>query len=285
MNYLYHLFSNSDHFVAPEKQFNKWLMKDHAASYVFMQRVVEAWKKSNFVNQYLIYGKVDATLFKWEIVPYQTCSNIITRKIQQLIVLIKAIFGGSVVSEEDCKKQQADYQALLKEQPMVVDKPLDEPNPGNPSCPFCKKDVVDNQSVITGNKVNVFFTRAPIGFGGERLHFLVIPKVHRVAFTDVTQEEYCESMDLTTKLINHFTNSRKTIKGVYLLNKTGVDAGQTVKHWHLHVIFSTSASQDFWGKLTVMKNILVGSSDMEKNEFAERVKVLSKELASINKKD
>jgi diadenosine tetraphosphate (Ap4A) HIT family hydrolase len=59
------------------------------------------------------------------------------------------------------------------------------------------------------------------------------------------------------KLIDHFKIRRKTVKNVYLLNKTGIDAGQTVKHWHLHVIFSTNKAQDFWGGMTVIKNILL----------------------------
>lgn len=86
---------------------------------------------------------------------------------------------------------------------------------------------------------------------------------------------------MTTKLVDHMTNSRKTVKNVYLLNKTGVDAGQTVKHWHLHVIFSTSTAQDFWGKITVIKNILFGSSPMKKDELAKNIGKLRAELSGL----
>lgn len=88
-------------------------------------------------------------------------------------------------------------------------------------------------------------------------------------------------MILTTKLVNHFTDTRKTIKNAYLLNKTGLDAGQTVKHWHLHVIFSTNVAQDFWGKVTGMKDILLGSSPMKKDVLAKRINALREELAQL----
>ena len=272
------LLDQSLHIVAPKKQFNSWSAQNHADSYQFMQRMAQVWKRSNFTNQYLIYGKIDSNPFHWEMVPYQKCRTCIGRIVQQLQVLCRTVFGGIKISEEARKNQVKKYGSLLSKPPGAIE-PSGISSKSNDS--FCKDDTIERQWVITGKKVNVLFNYAPIGFGGERLHFLVVPKEHREAFTDVTQEEYCESLDLTTRLVGHFTATRRSIKNVYLLNKTGVDAGQTVKHWHLHVIFSTNTAQDFWGKITVIKNILLGSSPMKKDDLTQKVGDLRTELATL----
>jgi diadenosine tetraphosphate (Ap4A) HIT family hydrolase len=259
-----------------EKLFSEWTKQDHADSYSLMQRVAQVWQHNHRTDQYLIYSKADPTPFKWEIVPYQTCRTCIGRIVQQLQVLWRIVFGGIKVSEENSKKQSEQYRSLFESAPETVE-PSDRPSRGSDA--FCRDDVIERQLVIRGEKVNVLFNYAPIGFGGERLHFLVVPKQHRETFTDVTREEYSESLELTSKLIGYFTATRETIKNVYLLNKTGIDAGQTVRHWHLQVIFCTNNAQDFWGKLTVFKNILFGSSPMKGAALEKRVLELRKELA------
>lgn len=272
------LIDQSLQIVAPDKRFTDWTGQNHAESYEQMQRIAQAWKNSHLTDQYLIYGKSDANPFQWEIVPYQKCRTFIGRIVQQLQVLWRTVFGGMVVTKDSRQKQTKKYEELLNNLP-AFNKPSKASNVSNDS--FCKKDTIDRQWVVTGAKVNVLFNYAPIGFGGERLHFLVVPKEHRETFTDVTKDEYCESLELTTKLVNHFTNHRKNVNNVYLLNKTGQDAGQTVKHWHLHVIFSTNTAQDFWGKMTVFKNILLGSSPMKKDDLEKTVRALRAELAPL----
>lgn len=272
------LLDQSLQLTAPNKRFNEWSEQDHRQSYLFMQRIAQAWKSSNFTNQYLIYGKIDSNFFNWEMVPYRKCQTFIGRTVQQLQVLWRTVFGGITLSKESSQNQAKKYELLLNESSEIIEASSIS-SKGNDS--FCKDNTIDRQWVIIGKKVNVLFNYAPIGFGGERLHFLVVPKDHREAFTDVTQEEYCESLELTTKLIDHFTETRKNVKNVYLLNKTGADAGQTVKHWHLHVIFCTNTSQDFWGKITVLKNILLGSSPMKKDDLKKKVTDLRKELSSV----
>lgn len=261
------LLDQSLQLVAPNKRFSKWSQKDHADSYLFMHRIARAWRSSNLTDQYLIYGKIDSNPFNWEMVPYQKCRTWIGRVVQQLQVLWRTVFGGISQSPNQLKK----HELMLK-----ITEPAGVSSKSNDS--FCKDETIKRQWVITGNKVNVLFNYAPIGFGGEKLHFLVVPKEHRETFTDVTKEEYCESLTLTKKLVDHFTETRKSVKNVYLLNKTGIDAGQSVKHWHLHVIFSTDTAQDFWGKITVIKNILLGSSPMRSEDLAKKVADFRKEL-------
>jgi diadenosine tetraphosphate (Ap4A) HIT family hydrolase len=263
---------------APGKQFTNWSKQNHADSYSLMQRIAYVWNHSKLTDQYLIYGKIDSEPFRWEMVPYEKCHTSIGRAVQQLQVLWRTVFGGITVLEKNRKNQIQIYKLLLNTSPDTL---KSSEGSGKSTDPFCKQDTIERQSVIIGKKVQVLFNSAPIGFGGERLHFLVIPKEHRETFTDVSKEEYCESLDLTKKLVNHFKNTRKEIKNIYLFNKTGIDAGQTIKHWHLHVIFSTNIAQDFWGNFTVIKNILLGSSPMKKEDFTKKVKDFRKEFASI----
>jgi len=272
------LLDQSLHIVAPNKQFNNWSVQNHADSYLFMQFIARAWKSSNFTDQYLIYGKINSNPFTWEMVPYQKCYTYIGRAFQQLQVLWRTVFGGMKISEESCNTQVKRYELLLGT-PAETIEVSDRCSRSNDS--FCNDDTIERQWVVTGKKINVLFNYAPIGFGGERLHFLVVTKEHRETFTDLTEEEYCESLELTARLVDHFTETRKNVKSVYLLNKTGVDTGQTVKHWHLHVIFSTNTAQDFWGKMTVIKNILLGSSPMKKEDLAKRVGDFREELANL----
>jgi diadenosine tetraphosphate (Ap4A) HIT family hydrolase len=264
--------------LAPGTQFTSWSAENHADSYLFMQRIAKCWKSSHLTDQHLVYGKIDEKPFNWEIIPYQKCHNFLGRAVQQLQVLWRTVFGGIKVSEESGTSQARRYQVLLERTPEIP-----EPSAvlGSSNDSFCNDGTIDRQWVITGKKVNVLFNYAPIGFGGERLHFLVVPKMHRETFSEVTQEEYCESLALTTKLIDHFSETRQNVKNAYLMHKTGIDAGQSVKHWHLHVIFSTNTAQNFWGRITVIRNILFGSSPLKRDELARKVGALRVELASV----
>lgn len=249
------LLKNSFIITAPDQKLCSWSRKDHSDSFSWMQRITQGWE----TDQFLIYGKVGSKPFTWEIVPYEKCRTFIGRAIQQLQVLWRSVFGGLEISEEEAIRQCERYRKFPEKTPI--------PSAGKGTDPFCKEETIERQWVITGEKVNVLFNYAPIGFGGERLHFLVVPKEHRESFTEVTEEEYLETMELTSRLISHLGSART----VYLLNKTGIDAGQTVKHWHLHVIFSSNPAQDFWGKMTVVRNILFGSSPMREDELQKKV--------------
>lgn len=263
----------------PGQKFQDWSQQNHADSYGALQRIARVWKSNKITDQYLIYGKTDPHGFHWEMIPYQKCHTLIGRIAQQILVLWRTTFGGIEISEATYKNQFEKYKFLLG-QPSEPIQPSSTCNKGNDA--FCLESTIERQWVAIGKKVQVLFNYAPIGFGGERLHFLVVPKNHREAFTDVTQEEYCESLAMTAKLVDYFTRTRKNIQNVYFLNKTGIDSGQTVKHWHLHVIFCTSSLQTFWGRITVLKNILLGSSPMKKEDLAKRVNELRQELASLS---
>lgn len=261
--------------LSTDQPFLNWSKQDHKDSYGFMQTIAHTWKKEELADQYLIYGKVDEKPFKWEIVPYQTCKNVFSRILQQIKVLWRTVFGGFQIKESTKCFEHALYQNAF--QTRTSPKPAELSEKSTDS--FCNEQVINRQCVLTGKKVDVLYNYAPIGLGKEKLHFLVVPKAHRENFSSVTEEEYVESLELTQKIVQHY--SQKGVNTVYLLNKSGKDAGQTVNHWHMHLIFSTNKAHDIWGKLSVLKNILFGSSPMKRAELEKKVTDLRQEFELI----
>ncbi|MEC7838584.1 MAG: HIT family protein [Chlamydiota bacterium] len=268
------------------KAYVNWTDTERRSAYQFLQKIVGVWKENKVAEQYLVYGKQEPgdQSFSWEVVPYYQSSNTIGRAWQQLSVLWRIIFGGTTRSESQMQQQSEEYQKIftifsssLEEGAGVVGEDIR----GNDA--FCNAQVIDRQLVLEGREVNVLFNYAPIGFGGERLHFLIVPQKHKSKFSDLSESEYLEATKFAQNLMQHFTNAR-SIEDIYLLHKTGVDAGQTVPHWHLHLILSANKTQDFFGKLTVLKNMLIGSSPMKGEELTERVQSLKKELKHLDNK-
>lgn len=258
------------------KNITDWSPKEHDASFRLMRHIATKWENVLQTDQYLVYANLDFksnSLFHWEIVPYKTCKTIVGRILQQLTVLFRTIFGG--VKNENIIPQSEAYTRALN--PYNGELPI-TPTTVIGNDPFCKDEVIERQWVLKDRNISVLFNHAPIGFGGEKLDFLVVTNQHREKFTDLTSEEYCDAMAATAKVVNHFANTRG-IHNVHLMHKTGVDAGQTVKHWHMRVIISTNSTQSFWGKCTVFKNILFGSSPMNKIAFEEKVAGFRAELA------
>lgn len=252
------------------KTFFEWTKENHRDSHALMSLLS---RNLGAIDRNLICGKVQDDSFSWQVVPYLKCNNFLTRAVQQIKVLWRIVFGGVEVPEKE-RRQLAVDVPILQESPEVKGKD-----------PFCTGQAIDKQWVIQGKKVDVLFNFAPIGFGGEKLHFLVVPKAHRAVFAEVSPEEYAETMELTEKLLSRLKESRKSIKSIYLFNKSGKDAGQVIDHWMLQVICCTNAAQDIFGKLQVLKNILFGSSRMSDKALSERVTILRAELEGIVKKD
>ncbi len=264
----------------PEASWEHWTTKNHEDSYDHLQRILHIWKKSDFAEQYAVYGTLNSHPFAWEIIPYQTCQTPIGRLIQLIQVLQRMAFGGISTPSENYKIYFNKHKTLFEKLP--------EYTPQLSSCekgddPFCKKETLEKQWVLTGKKVNALINYAPIGFGdGEKLHFLIVPKEHRPTFGEVTKEEYCESMSLAQKLITHFLQARTNIKHVYMIHKSGYDAAQTVPHWHLHVLFSQENTETFFEKCSFMKSFLWRSSPMSNREIERSVTQFRKELLSEN---
>jgi len=67
----------------------------------------------------------------------------------------------------------------------------------------------------------------------------------------------------------------------YLFDKAGAEAGQSVPHWHEHLIFTATKTQELFGKLIILKNMLIGSSPLPEKELQSRVQLLKIELKEV----
>lgn len=175
-------------------------------------------------KQFLFLG--DETYL--DFVPFKDAGNPLTRYGRQLFLLFKHSFYSPTYSSNGPTR-------FSTREPTTTE--------GKRTDFFCK---ANDQVLLDGNRVQVLYPDNPIV---ER-HFLFATKEHRDSFKDMTQEEFIEVMDLAKRVGDLFEG-----KKVYLC-KTGIDAGQTVRHFHLHLMIETNASEGFWGRLKVAKNIL-----------------------------
>ena len=66
-------------------------------------------------------------------------------------------------------------------------------------------------------------------------HILVVPKAHRKNILDCDEETLARVMATVKKISNHLT-ANCGYDGVNLLNASGESAGQSVPHFHIHII-------------------------------------------------
>ena len=258
------------------KKFTDWNDINIQETHVLIQRIVDVWQKMG-ITDYLIYGKESddsKSAFGWEIVPYRHNEWRFWRFWNQLKVLWNISFGSLSTDKTGMNKVITDFEKNRKKF-IQASYPQNLSIRGNDA--FCNQKIIEKQRVFEGRTVNILYNYAPIG--KEKLHFLIVPKEHHVKFSDLTMEEYEETMKLSQKLINFYKS--KGIKTVYLFDKSGTEAGQTVPHWHEHVVFTATKTQEFIGKLTILKNMLIGSSSLSDDKLKKQVEYLKNELRPV----
>lgn len=259
------------------KHFSEWQAEDQNEAYDLIQKIIQVWAKEGMVN-YLIYGKESEdskTPFHWEIIPFSENG---WRFWKQFKVLWNSTFESSCLSRSQQEQLAQDFQKkLLSFTASSTTFPVAASV--NTYDAFSNPQVIEEQRVFEGNEVDILYDFSPIVLGGRKLHFLVIPKKQHERFSDLTKTEYAEAMTLTQKLIAFYkTQGYKT---AYMLNKNGIEAGQTVPHWHEHVIFTATQSQDYFGRLNILKNMIFGGSRLPKDELQKEIKTLRQELSGI----
>lgn len=258
------------------KNLSEWGTPQSLETYEMIQKIVGIWEQKG-ITDYLIYGKESdssKSLFSWEIVPYPKDG---WKFWKQFKVLWNITFGGSCLPVVEKQRIAKDFQKDIGEfsaKQVKQIEAIDAAAKGNDA--FCNQEVIDKQLVFEGKKINVLYNYAPIVMGEGKLHFLIVPKRHLEKYTDLTAEEYTESVQLAQKLLNFY--KAKGYHTAYIFDKSGAEAGQVVPHWHEHLVFTKTKTQDFFGKLTVLKNMLFGAWPLSKNELQNRVQDLRKEL-------
>jgi diadenosine tetraphosphate (Ap4A) HIT family hydrolase len=262
------------------KSLFQWTVDEHVRSFQALQKIVHFWKEHKIGEQYLVYGNQSLATdspFQWEVVPYSTCTNRLWRFVQQLKVLWAITFGGSQLPKPEQEIKRSYYKIGFSEFSFL---PTSTTSASSTDA-FCNRQQIEKQKVLEGKFVTVLYSYKPIGTGREKLHFLIIPKAHKASFHELSEEEYVETMQLAQKIMTHVSKTRALYQ-VHLLHKTGVDAGQTVPHWHLHIVFITNQVQDFLGKLTIVKNMALESSPMKDDELKQKVSTYHTEFKKMD---
>tara|TARA_B100000508_G_C11394856_1_gene245258 strand:+ start:285 stop:683 length:399 start_codon:yes stop_codon:yes gene_type:complete len=102
-------------------------------------------------------------------------------------------------------------------------------DPNNP-CLFCNinsKDLVfDNEFAFAS------FDNYPV----SKYHSLIVPKRHILDYFELTNDELLACNDLIKKIKKKIQNEDKTVDGFNIGTNSGVAAGQSIMHCHIHLI-------------------------------------------------
>ena len=101
------------------------------------------------------------------------------------------------------------------------------------NCIFCKlaSGEIPTNSIYEDDMFRVILDAAPASKG----HALIIPKEHYANIYEIDTEAVGEAMKLAKKMAAHMTEKLKC-DGFNLLQNNGEIAGQTVFHFHLHLV-------------------------------------------------
>ena len=228
--------------------------------YKMMQKVAQYWESSGLVN-YLVYkSSVDIS---WEMVPTEGQQTSLWDRIrsyfQQFIIIARVTFGRYLVTDTEKRHLFTKYEALTSFEAQETAATTHQVTVDA----FCKKQVIDSQLVWEGKQIRVLYNYAPIG--SEGLHFLVVPIAHKERLTQLSEEEFVEMQTIATTLIRQYPQHL-----CYRYSKTGSLAGQTVPHFHEHIVF-LQPQDDLWGKLSVFFRMILPSTPLNAVDLAKRV--------------
>jgi diadenosine tetraphosphate (Ap4A) HIT family hydrolase len=212
--------------------------------YTMMNKVAQFWEQKGIFN-YLIYSSSEE--HSWEMAPVQGF-------FQQLKVMARVTFGRAEI-----EKKYTDYKDFTSFAARATSETVQQVA----TDAFCKKEVIDSQLLWEGKHIRVLYNYAPIG--KEGLHFLLVPKVHKERFSELSQEEFIEIQTFAESLMKRFPDHL-----CYRYNKTGSLAGQTVPHFHEHIVFILP-EHDFLGKLSVFLRMIIPPRPLDSIELSGRV--------------
>ena len=96
-------------------------------------------------------------------------------------------------------------------------------------CVFCT--LPETVNLVENELARAFFDKYPVSKG----HVLIVPKRHSASFFEATPEEMVSIGDLLTK-VKEKLDEQFHPDGYNIGANVGSVAGQTVFHWHVHVI-------------------------------------------------
>jgi len=100
-------------------------------------------------------------------------------------------------------------------------------------CIFCKiiNGEIPSYKVYEDDDVFAFMDISPVSAG----HVLVIPKKHAQDIFEIDDESHGKVQKVVKKLAHKIVD-KLGAKGVNIINNNKAEAGQTVFHYHVHII-------------------------------------------------
>lgn len=132
----------------------------------------------------------------------------------------------------------------------------------NDDCIFCllANGAIPTATVYEDDEFRAIFDANPASPG----HTLILPKAHAENLFELPEETAANAMRLAKKLAGAMKETLG-IDGLNLIQNNGEAAGQTVKHFHLHVI----PRYEGVGDIPLWKPLAV--SDEEKQAMLEKL--------------
>lgn len=122
-------------------------------------------------------------------------------------------------------------------------------------CIFCKlaNGEFPTNSIYEDDSFNVILDLAP----ATRGHALILPKEHFADIYEIPEELLADAIKLAKKLAIHMTE-KLNCDGFNLVQNNKECAGQTVFHFHLHLIprYTDDEQQLLWNPLSLSKEEL-----------------------------
>lgn len=135
-------------------------------------------------------------------------------------------------------------------------------------CAFCDPTVLNNQTFYEDDLVLALYTHKPI-FPG---HCLIISKRHVQRFEMLTVAEITQ-IGKVIKKVNQAVEKVFETSSYLLLQKNGVEVGQSVPHVHFHYV-PRKAGDDSMIKFFLKMIIAQGKHPISQNEMRETVEKL-----------
>ena len=122
-------------------------------------------------------------------------------------------------------------------------------------CIFCKlaNGEFPTNSIYEDDSFNVILDLAP----ATRWHALILPKEHFADIYEIPEDLLADAIKLAKKLAIHMTE-KLNCDGFNLVQNNKECAGQTVFHFHLHLIprYTDDEQQLLWNPLSLSKEEL-----------------------------
>lgn len=235
-----------------------------------IKQILAKWEAKGITSN-LIYSRIYSDIKEakcWELIPYAPTRNGILGSVQrvwnQIKVLCRVIFGGITHSQVEMDKIAKELNDLDNVELPTHDEARTKPKKLDA---FCNQEIIKSHCIFTAKHNHVFYCRSPL----QKRHFLIVPKNHVESRAALSFSEIEEAEALAQELTQIGLGDK--VKAVYIHDKSGKDAGQAVPHWCKQVIFVESSVKEFFGKLKVFANILLGSgwSKLSDSALKERV--------------